>query len=120
MEKIRNVWRNRTGKDLPKQDIPTVLSCLLTGIKDREGRPSPGPTRLHKILVVEAAHFIWTLRCERVINNNDNQYTPLKVISRWNKVLTNRAELDIKLTDKKLGKKAISNHWWWKPGKVQE
>ena len=59
-------------------------------------------------MVTEAANLIWSLQCERVIQNNDQPHTKVKIMNGWNKKLLNRVKLDLKPTDRKLGKKAIS------------
>ncbi|KAF8545701.1 hypothetical protein OG21DRAFT_1428809, partial [Imleria badia] len=40
-----------------------------------------GATRLKRILVSEAAHLIWTLRCDHVIGGN--RHAPHTTGSRW-------------------------------------
>lgn len=87
--------------------MAVVLGCLLMRKKDNEGYHSLGLTRLHKILIIEAAHLIWSLRCERVIAKDGDQHATMEIVNRWNGLIKNRANLDIKMTDRKLGKKAI-------------
>lgn len=106
-EEAENVWRRKTGEIWPKRNLPIVLGSTLAKFKGSNGRVSIGLTRLHKILNVEAAYFIWTLRCDRVINKDDTPFSNVEIKNRWNKVLRDRAELDVKMTDRKLGKKAI-------------
>ena len=68
----------------PRISSGIILGCNLLEIKTRKQSASaqdnqtdeptldPGPTRLAKILISEAAYLIWTLRCDRVINNGNH------------------------------------------------
>ncbi len=52
---------------VPRATIGAVIGAPLLCVRDGDGRRKKGSTRLLKILTVEAAHLIWRLRCERVI-----------------------------------------------------
>ena len=102
---VASLWRNATGEHLPPQDVYTVLGCPLVELP--ASRPqSQGLSRLRKLIIVEAAYLIWVLRCERVIQNNDQAFTQLEIVNRWNKTIANRAELDMKMASTFPGKKA--------------
>jgi hypothetical protein len=51
--------------------------------------------RLLQIIISEAAHIIWVLRCERVIQ--EKQHTPEEIEMRWIKAI-NRRLTDDKIT----------------------
>ena len=46
-----------------------------------------GRTRLLQILIVEASHLIWVIRCERTIQNK--QYMESQLEQRWNTAINN-------------------------------
>ena len=46
-----------------------------------------GGTRLLQILIVEASHLIWVIRCKRTIQNK--QYMELQLEQRWNIAINN-------------------------------
>jgi ribonuclease HI len=51
-----------------------------------------GMERLRQILISEAAHLIWVLRCEQVIN--EQSHTPSEIESRWYKAINARLTED--------------------------
>ena len=64
--------------------------------------------RFYKILTIESAYLLWTLRCERVIRNNDTPFSTVEVKNRWRKMIISRAGLDDKMTSRRLSKKALN------------
>ena len=54
-----------------------------------------GASRLLQITISEAAHLIWVLRCERVIQ--EKTHTPEEIEARWYKAV-NRRLTDDKIT----------------------
>ena len=61
--------------------------------------PNPrhgGARRLLQILISEAAHLIWVLRCERVIQNTEHRHTEREIEARWLRMI------NIRLTEDKL------------------
>ena len=46
-----------------------------------------GRTRLLQILIAEASHLIWVIRCERTIQNK--QYMEPQLEQRWNTEINN-------------------------------
>ena len=66
--------------------------CLVTKEDTQEGndnrynpKKKSGTDRLLQILISEAAHLIWVLRCERVIQ--EQTHAPQEVKARWIKVI---------------------------------
>lgn len=70
-----------------------------------------GKSRLFKIIVLESAHLIWKLRCERVIKNEgikEKYHTETEIYNRWVHAINMRFKFDRLLTDtKRYGKKAL-------------
>ena len=90
----------------PALNMGTILGCGCLTTKnvarnepDHRGITSPslsrrGATRLLQITISEAAHLIWVLRCERVIQ--EKTHSNGEVESRWYKAINRR------LTDDKI------------------
>ncbi|KAJ3965089.1 hypothetical protein EV361DRAFT_811258 [Lentinula raphanica] len=57
--------------------------------------------RLYRILMIEAGHFIWKLRCEIVIERKNEDITIPEAHGRWTHTLNRRLEKDQKLTAKR-------------------
>lgn len=109
----------------PRISAGIILGCNLLEIKTRKQSASaqdnqtdeptldPGPTRLAKILISEAAYLIWTLRCDRVINNGN--HSPSMVEAAWRTVINRRLTDDIITATKVLRRddhtKLIVNTW---------
>ena len=102
-----SLWEKKTGSALPRQDVFAVLGSPLMRMKDESGKISLSLSRLYRIVVLEAAHLIWVLRCEQVIRNDDSPHTPTEIINRWNALMEKRAKMDAKLANVKLSKRAI-------------
>lgn len=89
----------------PEINLGTILGCgsLTTKANDQNGinnravgpsRRQRGATRLLQITISEAAHLIWVLRCERVIQ--EITHSQEVIVSRWYKAINRR------LTDDKI------------------
>ncbi|KAH9918602.1 uncharacterized protein B0H18DRAFT_882671 [Fomitopsis serialis] len=74
------------------------------------GRRRKGAERLWRILVSESAFLVWKLRCERVIGHEDQDdwhHTERAIVARWVKAINDRLHLDMSLTHRRFGRKAI-------------
>jgi hypothetical protein len=61
--------------------------------QSQEPTLNPGATRLAVILISEAAYLIWTLRCDRVINNRSHSTN--EVESAWRRAINRRLAEDV-------------------------
>ncbi|RDB22893.1 hypothetical protein Hypma_009809 [Hypsizygus marmoreus] len=111
-EKCEDMWRRRIR-------YGTVLGCNLADFKTVHGRRKTGTCRLFQILVTEAAHLIWKIRCERAIQREDPDdfHTGLEIENRWWAAINKRLKMDKLYTDKaRYGKKAVPEktvlHTW--------
>ena len=102
------VWK--AAKDLwphavpwPEIDFGLILGCGIIATpkppqQNVEGRqrtlPNKGPTRLLRILISEATHLIWVIRCERVIQGRPHPEG--EIDQRWTRAINKR------LTDDKI------------------
>ncbi|KAF8079074.1 hypothetical protein FPV67DRAFT_1467420 [Lyophyllum atratum] len=85
-----------------------ILGSPLAALTGEDGKPLSGSSRLFRILVVESAYLIWKLRCARVCGNDNRPFSSVEILNRWTKAMNDRFDLDRALTDKKFGKKALS------------
>ncbi|KAI0722999.1 ribonuclease H-like protein [Earliella scabrosa] len=80
-------------------------AITLAKLREKENKPLD---RLCKILIPEAAHFIWKIRCERVIrdgNDPTKRLTEKAIRARWTSAMQRRAQLDWVEANRKLRKK---------------
>lgn len=66
-----------------------------------------GDRRLFSIIVPEAARLIWRLRCERVIDRENEQFTQLEIHNRWKAILNRRLTIERHATASKYGRCAL-------------
>ena len=72
-----------------------------------------GQTRLLQILISEASHLIWVIRCERVIH--DREHTMQEIEMRWKRKINERLTTDQITTTKIKGDKqntTLTNATW--------
>lgn len=101
----RNLWPH-DNELWPDTSLGIILGCGLVEIK--RTHPStreqphaqdpqspeicPGATRLARMLISEATYLIWTMRCDRVIN--ERQHTDNEVRSSWRRSINRRLTED--------------------------
>ena len=106
----------------PTISLGIVLGCGNLSAEPQAGRPPEqrqittnqrGATRLLQILVSEAAHLIWVLRCERVIQ--EKTHSPYETEARWLKAINRRLTEDkivaTKIKREKQYSKLIQDTW---------
>lgn len=93
----------------PTTQIPitygTLLSINLLQLRDEHGQYLQGTTRLFHILVTESMYLIWKLRCERVIEHDNDPahwHSPTEITNKWLHAINRRLAVDVSLTDKRL------------------
>ncbi|KAH9919937.1 uncharacterized protein B0H18DRAFT_881518 [Fomitopsis serialis] len=108
---IRKVWEKKlVDVPWPRLSLVDVLSLGLTEWKTSKGRVRPGATRLWRILISEAVHLTWKLRCERVIGHAAEdgwEHQKTTVASKLRYALNHRLALDVESVQKKYGQFAI-------------
>ena len=95
------LWNRRYDGDLPRAE-GAVLGGGLAMYRTNEGRPDAAKNRLYRVLVTEAAHLIWVLRCERRIKGGDdpgNYHTEAAMSRRWHRRMNERMQIDCLLTN---------------------
>ncbi|KAF7789323.1 hypothetical protein EIP86_000267 [Pleurotus ostreatoroseus] len=92
----RNLWE-RSGREWLPLTFGTVIACGMALLTSAEGNPLPGPSRLYRILVSEAAHLIWAQRRRRVIEHDDDPAhhpTRREIHGRWRRAINSQLAVD--------------------------
>lgn len=84
--------------------VASTLATFRTG-----GKIHAGDQRLFKILVTESAFLIWRIRNQRVCAEIPQENWPKRseIENHWHFVMNRRLQLDITLTHRKWGRKAL-------------
>ncbi|KAI0744992.1 hypothetical protein C8Q76DRAFT_604965, partial [Earliella scabrosa] len=104
----KQIWRltiellRKAGIRISDVAFGTVLGAAAVNLgKDTVRKPSTAINRLFKLTIIESAHLIWALRCERVIRFEDEperQRNEAYVMRIWLSVMTKRLTMDWVLT----------------------
>lgn len=108
----KQTWEGK-GIRWPQVTFGTILGCGMAKFNDDDGEKCPGADRLFKIIISEAAHLIWKLRCERTIqrsNTPEDWHSEREIEHRWRNVINTRLKLDRVMCDKTYGSRSISQH----------
>lgn len=103
-------------KELLKDKVPSVpdityglaLGSHIFTVLDREGAVVADQTRMVRIVLMEATHLIWALRCERVIGweaSPDKRHSLPEIRRRFEAKLNHRLSLDQGGTNVRIHKK---------------
>ncbi len=102
-EKARGLWPD-DGYQWPNITIGTILGVGQLSLPENERRQNDeqasrtiktrGRTRLLQILISEASHLIWVIRCKRVIHKNNKQHANQEINARWLKIINDRLTVD--------------------------
>ena len=86
------LWPTNTAP-WPNLSLGLLLGCGNISIPTPEGQPpNRGPSRLLRILLSEASHLIWVLRCERTIQGTEHSLPT--VATRWKNKINQRISTD--------------------------
>ncbi|KAF9234528.1 hypothetical protein BU15DRAFT_52534 [Melanogaster broomeanus] len=106
----KDLWQKRETT-WPTITFGTVMGSQLVMFRDGRNKKIEGKTRLFRILVTEAAHLIWKLRCERAIKfegRDELFHSSTEIHNRWIASINTRLKTDKLLANPaKYGKKAI-------------
>ena len=130
-EQAKEIWPQEWQR-WPDVKIGTILGIGHITLPENERQQAAennamtmktrGRTRLLQILISEASHLIWVLRCERVIYRRNRQHTDQEVKNRWKRVINDRLTID-RITATKIKRdKAFTrlvNATWTQPLKKQ-
>ena len=116
---LNKIWRRQYDKDLLISE-GVVLGCSLACFKMENSKPNVVKKSLYRILVSEAVHQIWVLRCERQIRGEDDlegNHSKHAIQNRWYGKIDRRMQIDCLLTNtylyknKALKMKVVYNMW---------
>ncbi|KAJ3991416.1 hypothetical protein F5050DRAFT_1581445 [Lentinula boryana] len=107
------LWRNKKPEWIEPR-FGTIIGCGLIKITNKEGKHLAGDSRLYRILISEAAHLIWKMRCENVIQGKEISNAEAR--RRWKATIQSRLEIDclmtkIRLTKRRLDQKIVKCTW---------
>lgn len=95
-------------KAVPDVSLGMALGSHMMAVLNEEGEMIPGQTRALRIVLTEATHLIWALRCERVIGWVDEpgrKHTKPEIRRRFEAKLNQRLSLDQAGTNVRVHKK---------------
>ena len=98
------LWKRKYDENLTTTE-GAILGCGLANFTREDGKPDTAKNRLYRIIISEASHLIWVLRCERRIqgtNNPDQNHLERVVRKRWYNKINERMQIDCLLTNKYL------------------
>lgn len=105
-ECLEQVWK-RARLPWPTVNWGTTVGAASVAIRGEDEERMPQVENLWKILATESAYLVWKLRCERVIQNDGEEFTEREVCNRWYAALNRRLALDRSSTSASLGKQAL-------------
>ncbi|KAJ3919310.1 ribonuclease H-like protein [Lentinula edodes] len=101
-----DLWRGKRTEWL-RPSFGEILSCGLVELKDNDGNPKKGDSRVYRIIVSESAHLIWKLRNARVINGKGFP-SAQEILNKWNNCINSRLQIDCLLANSRFGSKRLS------------
>ncbi|TFK95021.1 ribonuclease H-like protein [Polyporus arcularius HHB13444] len=111
---VQEIW-SHTKAEWKPPSWGSILGSACAVFKTAEGGRRSATENLWCILCTEAAHLVWKLRCERVIQNEGVNFSESEVTNRLYAALQSRLELDRRTAAiAKGGKKAL------KPQEVEQ
>ncbi|KAF9004849.1 hypothetical protein BDZ89DRAFT_1237514 [Hymenopellis radicata] len=94
-ELVRNFWKQKTT-ELTNINFPNLLALALANPKNSREETVRGDARIHRIVVSEAAHLIWKLRNERVIQEEGHsRATKTEIQNKFLYALNDSLQLDL-------------------------
>ncbi|XP_006460379.1 hypothetical protein AGABI2DRAFT_177963 [Agaricus bisporus var. bisporus H97] len=107
---IRRIWTS-LGETWRKPHLGEILGISSTNRQRSKDKSAEGKARLYQILISEASHTIWKLRCDRVLDHdNENLYWPSRteIANTIKFKINHRLRMDCIHADaRKFDKKAI-------------
>ncbi|EIW64291.1 RnaseH-domain-containing protein [Trametes versicolor FP-101664 SS1] len=108
-ELAKAILRRREVR-MPALRIGSVLAAPILSLKGKSKTNEAGKDRLMQIVLTEAVHLIWKMRCERTISvsfDPAKDHSHREITKRWAAVMNKRLQIDQGLVHPMLGKKAI-------------
>ncbi|KZT17954.1 hypothetical protein NEOLEDRAFT_1184773 [Neolentinus lepideus HHB14362 ss-1] len=96
---VKELWRKRNDS-WTQPSLGLVLASGAAAFRSANSCLKVGDARLYRILIIESAHLIWKLQCERVIKNEGAQHDPRSIRNRWLALINRRLNLDCLMMDR--------------------
>ncbi|TFK92580.1 hypothetical protein K466DRAFT_624447 [Polyporus arcularius HHB13444] len=108
---VEQLW-SHTNAEWKDPCWGTVFGAACAVFKSENGARKPATENLWCIICTEAAHLIWKVRCERVIQRDGEELTESEITNRFYAALETRLNLDRRTAARAygLGKKALKPH----------
>ncbi|OJT09202.1 LINE-1 retrotransposable element ORF2 protein [Trametes pubescens] len=106
-ELAKELLRNKLQRT-PEISLGLVLGSHVFVELDKDGAVMTAKTRAARIILMEATHLVWVLRCERVIaweDAPDRQHSRVEIRRRFEARLNNRICMDLGGTNVRVHKK---------------
>ncbi|KLO08571.1 hypothetical protein SCHPADRAFT_835141 [Schizopora paradoxa] len=105
-ELTKSLW-NKRQSFWPAPSLGSVTAFKFINDPNADTRLSPGDKRLFAILAPESARLIWRLRCERVIEKENKNFSRQEIFSRWKSMINGRLHTERLATNTKFGRCAL-------------
>ncbi|TFK80662.1 ribonuclease H-like protein [Polyporus arcularius HHB13444] len=108
---LKNLWE-LTGAEWKEPCWGNTFGAACAVFKSDKGCRKTATEHLWCILSTETTHFIWKMRCERVIQKEGEEFTENEIANRFVSTLDGRLNLDRRTAARArtLGKKALKPH----------
>ncbi len=106
-ELTKVLWNKRCSY-WPTPSLATVAAPSFVANPDANEKMRPGDRRLFVVVVPEAARLIWKLRCQRVIDRENESFTRQEVLNRWKEMINRRVRVEKQATAAKYGRSALN------------
>ncbi|KAG1770152.1 hypothetical protein EV702DRAFT_953869, partial [Suillus placidus] len=81
----KDLWL-KSKSQWPNIKFSTILGCNLAILRNTKGKKKLGSTTLFKIIILESAHLIWKLRCQRAIKfggDKEKYHSETEILNKW-------------------------------------
>ncbi|KAI0750104.1 ribonuclease H-like domain-containing protein [Daedaleopsis nitida] len=116
-ELLEATWAN-TGSVWKEPCWGNTVGAACAAFYSAGGKRNSAREALWATLATESLYLIWKMRCERVIQNENEEFSTREVTNRWYSTMDQRVSLDLMSTAKSLGKGALKAAWVervWEP-----
>ncbi len=104
---LKQVWQ-LTGAPWYEPCWGTTFGAACMAFKTGDGGRRTAVEHLWCILCTEALHLVWKMRCERVIQNDGNEFTEAEITNRFFAAMNSRLDLDRRTATIARGKRALT------------
>ncbi|TFK77633.1 hypothetical protein K466DRAFT_619907, partial [Polyporus arcularius HHB13444] len=103
---FKNLWVS-TGEEWKEPTWGSIIGAACAVFKSANGSRKPATEARWTILSSETVHLIWKLRCERVIQNENAEFSKAEISNRFFAAINSRLTLDRRTAAMAKGKKSL-------------